>query len=264
MNTESRALLFAGCLLLAVTPGLAVNGGQLDGNAHPAVGFIYGTLGTDPCPIQVIGCTGILIDSTVFLTSGGCADVFLHPEEYGYNLAAVWVSFDGAYPLDGCAGASLVSQIVVNPAWDETSQHPIGDVGVMILASPAPVAPAALPAAGEIASLPSSQPYTVVSFGDADGGTDTSLATTTRRFAPATFKSLTAEILKLTLKKDANGPIMPCIGQLNEAGGAYLGVTNEVVGLIIGPDGGTCAVNGYQRLDVPTVRNFLANYVTLP
>jgi hypothetical protein len=264
MNTGRRALFLAGCLLLAATPALAVNGGQLDAGAHPAVGFIFGTLGTDPCASQVIGCSGVLIDPSVFLTSGGCADVFLHPENYGYNLAAVWVTFDGDNPFGACASASLVSQIVVNPGWVETSPTPAGDVGVLILASPAPVAASTLPTAGEIATLPSSQPYKVVAYGDDDGGTGTSLATLARRSSDADFKSLSSEVLTLTLARAAKGLPHTCIGAENEAGGAYLGTTNEVVALVISPTGGNCRTTDYQRLDVPSVRGFLANYVTLP
>lgn len=260
MSLARRCLVASlGCILIA-TPALAVNGGALDGGAHPAVGNIYGSTGATACDGQVLGCSGVLISPTVFLTSGGCAYAFAHPEDYGYVLTGIWISFDPSAPF-GCTSPTQVSSSIPNPAWNETTS-PYSNVGVMILAAASSVTPADLPPADLLATLSSSQPYTVVSFGDADGGAGTSAATLARRSASADFKSLNAEELMLTLNR--NGKIRTCIGAVNEAGAAYLDISNEIASLVILPDHGNCFSTDYQRLDVPSVRTFLSGYVTLP
>ena len=262
MSWSRKTASIAGLLLLSASPLLAVNGGALDSANHPAVGFIYGTLSTDACLGQVLGCTGVLVAPTVFLTSAECADSFANAHQYGYDLKAVWVSFNPSSPFD-CSGPSTVQQIAVNPAWDPAAADPAGNVGVMILADAAAPAPAGLPAEGRIDGLPITQIYTVVAYGDGNGGPSTSALDLERRSTTALSRKVDAEQLTLSLRQAVKGS-RPCIGQLNEAGPVYVGAGNEIVSLVTSHMRGSCWVADSQRLDVPSVRDFLSGYVALP
>jgi hypothetical protein len=269
MSTAARrVILTAGVLLAWIAPAGAIQNGTPDGNGHPAVGFILATVpGGDPCNLgsQAVGCTGVLVSSTVFLTSGGCTDAFLGAIQSGF-VDRVWVDFNPNNSFN-CADFVDVdeSQIATNPVFSAGTGNgnagSSGDVGVMVLAQPSTITPATLPVAARLDGLPTSQPYVAVAFG---GTRSANILEQIRRFADARFLGLGPDNLFLALDPDAGGGDRPCIGTLNEAGPAYVGSSNEIVALVL-EDHGNCPANGrFQRLDVQNVRSFLANYVTLP
>jgi hypothetical protein len=56
----------------------------------------------------------------------------------------------------------------------------------------------------------------------------------------------------------------PCITNVSSGGPAFLGATNEIISLAIFPPAGCHVALPFQRLDVDSVRGFLAGFVTLP
>jgi hypothetical protein len=52
------------------------------------------------------------------------------------------------------------------------------------------------------------------------------------------------------------------VGFFENGGGAFVTGTNEILSVI--PSQGCTTVSFNQRLDVPSVRNFLDDFVTLP
>jgi hypothetical protein len=247
----------AALLVLGIVPASAVNNGLLDDSGHPAVGFLVGSQDLSGCNGQAVGCSGVLIAPDVFLTSAGCADAFNEALATPGFITHVWVTFEPNDPFD-CSKFVGVASLTSNPAYDPARQGS-GNVGVALLSSPAAVTPADLPPANDLFSLARSQPYTVVAYGTEGDG---SVLTTQRRFASARSLGFTSEILALTLK--VGGPISSCIGGLNEGGGAFVGSSNQVEALITGDKGGCSPSTTYQRLDVPSVRSFLSDYVSLP
>lgn len=269
---SSSIVLGLGFAGLLVAPAFGVTNGRPDGNDHPSVAGIYATQGIGPCDGIIAGCTGVLISPTVVVTSRFCADFFKDPTEYGYTSQGIWVDFDPNQPFNRsgtCATPSHVdpNNIFLNPVFDPNATNPIGNMGVLILDAPAPSTPAALPTAGLVDSLLASQPYTVAATGgELSGVQGVSFSTIIRRAADGKFVAAGPEILRLSLERALSGARLPCTdGATDEAGGAFLGTSNMVVALVIAPEASACPhVADYQRLDVPSARNFLGNFVTLP
>src|SRR4029453_7597586 len=94
-NRFQVAALLCAALAFPAT-AFALEGAPLDGNQHPSVGYLFAQQ-TDPstCHGEILStCSATLLSSTVLVTTGSCADQFLHPEEYGYTLTAIWISFN--------------------------------------------------------------------------------------------------------------------------------------------------------------------------
>jgi hypothetical protein len=157
------ARLLAVCLLafLAVTPALAVQYGQPDGNAHPYVGLVvfYDTAGK-----ATHRCTGTLLSSTVFLTAGHCTE----------GAASARVYFDPqvirspqAYPYVG----GVTGTPHTYSGFDFSQLPNTGDIGVVVLDKPVVMATyGALPKAGFLDTLATKRgtqdvTFTVVGYG---------------------------------------------------------------------------------------------------
>jgi hypothetical protein len=244
-------------LVLGVVPVSAVNNGLLDDTSHPAVGLLVGSQDLSGCNGQAVGCSGVLIAPDVFLTTASCTEAFNEALATPGFITHVWVTFEPNDPFD-CSKFVPVASLTGNPDYDPSRQG-VGNVGVALLSSSASVTPAELPPANDLFSLARSQPYTVVAYGTESGG---NVLTTQRRFASARSLGFTSEILALTFK--VGGPIPSCIGGLNEGGGAFVDSTNKVEALVTVDKGGCNASSTYQRLDVPSVRTFLSDFVSLP
>ena len=237
-----RFTVFALGSLVAATLTFAITNGPLDGNNHPSLGFVFGQQ-SDPntCNAEIAeGCTAILVSPTVAISSGGCVENFGHPELHGFNLSAVWISFNGDDPFD-CSAASRVLEFHTHPLFDETQLDLPSDFGVFILAAPAAVAPATLPAADSQGGHVNSDDFEIV-----DWGIDAfeTFGTYRRRVAPARFMSNDADFLKIHLT--LNGSQI-CIGS-TEGGGAFLPASQSVVAMIHSSD------NNYK------VTSFLPKY----
>jgi len=261
-------------LLLATTPSFAVNDGLLDGSIHPAVGFLLGSQDPTGCSGQAVGCSAVLISPDVLITSAECALAFNEALVTPGFISHVWVTFEPNDPLDcrqfieiGSPGDDAIpftgdpneeTPLIPNPAFDP-ARGGSGNVAVGRLPAPVAIVPAVLPPAGDLFELSRLQPYTAVAYGI---DTDENILSVKRRFASARSLGFTSELLALTFK--VGGPIAACIGALNEGGAVFLESTNTIEALVTDTKGGCNANSTYQRLDVDSVREFLAPYVTLP
>src|SRR5262245_37733561 len=181
-------------LAIAVaSPALALE--TLDGSAHPSVGHIFAQQ-SDPntCAGEVIAaCTATLISPTVAVSSGSCAEVFANATNYGYNLTAIWISFNGSDPFD-CSTASRVDSIHFHPSFDETNPGTAFDIGVFILTAPAAAIPATLPAAGAQSGLVKKDPFDSVGWAQDSNG---NYFTARRRIGPVQFQSGNSDFLTM-------------------------------------------------------------------
>jgi len=120
--------------LTATGTAYGVIGGSLDAGRHQAAGALLVPTRNGLAP----ECSGVLIAPRVFLTAGHCTNAAL-------AAGGAYVVFDdelrpGSWtPIHGTA--------ITDPAYGHDSSDP-HDLGVILLDEDAPVAPAALPAAG--------------------------------------------------------------------------------------------------------------------
>ncbi|MGH9868578.1 MAG: hypothetical protein ACREAA_10510 [Candidatus Polarisedimenticolia bacterium] len=252
----------------------AVYNGSPDGTNHPAVGFVLGTIGQDPCDYnaQAIGCSGVLIAPDVFLSTAECTDAVKNSIDTGF-IDDGWIILDpyplvAGYPepLLDCTKMVHIESYDINPVY--FSSHGLqGDVGVMILAAPQTITPATLPTLNRLKPHPKKKlpDITTASFGEladpgSPGGFD--IFSLLRRFSHAAFGTITAETHLATFDP-APGPD-PCIGFVARGGPTFVTGMNQVVSLAQYP-ATTCDTSAqFQRLDVPSARSFLSNYVSLP
>jgi secreted trypsin-like serine protease len=126
MTRRWMVRLLAICLLavFAVSPALAVQYGEPDGDGHPHVGLAV--FYVDGVPSW--RCSGTLLSPTVFLTAGHCTD--------GADAAQVWFTPErpAGYPVSG----GVMGTPYTHP--DFVWQIPnTSDVGVIVLESPVDV-----------------------------------------------------------------------------------------------------------------------------
>lgn len=228
----------------------------LDGSAHPSVGHMFAQQ-SDPntCSAEVIaGCSATLISPTVAVTSGGCAEAFANAAEYGYNLTATWISFNGSDPFD-CATASRVDSLHFHPSFDPAVPGTSVDIGVAVLTAPAAAIPAALPAAGAQSGLVRGTPFDSVGWApDANAN----YLTLRRRVGPVELRSGDADFLIVRSVQQGN----VCAAGL-DGGGIFEPGGQNMAGLRNQGSKG-CKNASFLRLDTATSRDFLDDYVTLP
>ena len=274
-----RKLLFGiacVCALMLLGTGrpLAVYNGAEDGNAHPAVGFVLGTIGPDPCDYeaQAIGCSGVLIAPTVFLSTAECTDAIKDSIETGF-VDDGWVILDADPLVPGAPEAALdcskfvhIDGFDINPAYVSSLGNQ-GDVGVMILETAQSITPVSLPPRNRLKPHPRKRlpDITTASFGElanpaSPGGFD--IFTLARRQSHAAIGSVGSETHEAIL--DGSGTDQPCIGFVARGGPNFVTGDNEIVSLARYPNGACDDPATFQRLDVPSVRSFLSAYVTLP
>lgn len=248
-------------LAASATPALAIIGGEFDGDKHPYVGAI------DLRPTgRRIPCTGTLIAPTVFLTAGHCTR-FL--DEAGLTEARV--TFD---PLFGDTATFHVGSVYTNPAFRPapSAQNDSGDLGIIIFPQPIEgIAPASLPSANLLDRLgPNGLHDTVfptVGYGitrllggpNGSGHPDIDRSSAgTRMLASQTFFSLTGDWLRLSMLDDGR----VCTGDSGAPN--FLGNSNLVVAIGIGGDHACEAMDAALRVDAPSARGFLGQFVELP
>jgi secreted trypsin-like serine protease len=240
--------------LVAVTAGGAITYGTLDGSRHPEVGALLapqaysdGTWAT---------CTGTLIAPQVFLTAAHCE-----------GEARVAVSFASTYE----AGSSKVhwGDWVADPAYSQAQSDP-HDLAVVLLDKPVKgIAPARLPAAGSLARLSGDQQFTSVGYGaylvTSGPGGKTFHYDDTRLHATGTLNSVTPSWLRIS-QNPATGNGGTCYG--DSGGPNFLGAgaaeTDIVAGVTVTGDTPCRSTNVDYRLDTPSARAFLGQFVTLP
>ena len=242
--------------LVATPPAHAIVGGLPDGSGHPNVGAL------DLRPVGfVVPCSGTLVSPSVYVTAGHCTN-FL--ESNGITRGRV--TFD---PVFSDNATFYTGTVHTNPGFYTGSSSDPGDIGVVVLDTPVTgITPAALPTAGLLDQLGprglKSQPFVEVGYGvsrliKGGGAPDIDRSSAgTRRVATEAFDSLTNTILHLSVIGDGK----PCTG--DSGAPQFFGSSNAIAAEDITGDRACTAWVGGYRLDTPSARAFLGQYLTLP
>jgi hypothetical protein len=268
-------VLISVCGLLATAvPAGAITGGEADGDRHPNVGLIVFYQ-----PDGRFRCSGTLISPTILLTAGHCTFGTL-----GKTLVT-FKTFIAAQPPSGfpvaadpskgytaaelAAAGYLSGTAMAHPQYSQfTDLANWNDVGVIVLDKPVTgIAPAKLPPANYLNQF--GQPvlnstlFTMVGY-----GTEVTKPATgpqkpqpmsfplLRRFTTAPGQKLTPQILQLNGNpNDIRGGGGSCFG---DSGGPVF-LNGFVVGDASYVYTSNCRyLDGYQRVDIPVVQNWLA------
>jgi Trypsin len=228
-------------------------GGATDGNGHPHVGAIG-----PPAPGLA---SGVLISPTVVLTAGHATDRRLGPGQ-------ARVTFD---PVADASATWHTATAFTNPAFTQRQDDP-GDLGVVVLDQPVEgITPAQLPTASLLDGLAAhglhNEVFTVVGYGisrllggDDGGGKPRPDRTSggTRKVAHESFLSLTPGWLRLLMHEDGQ----TCLG--DSCSPVHLGAGNLIAAISITGDAACESTDAHARLDTPSARAFLGQYVALP
>ncbi len=232
LSVPSAVAIVLIALLVCGGTALAITGGVSDANRHPNVGsLVNNSDGTY--------CSGTLISPTIFLTAAHCAT----------DGSSVSVSFDPTYTstsrlYSGTFQADQYASAVV------VFRRPIRGI-----------APAQLPTAGQLTNLPSNRRFTVVGYGQRQWPIDP--GPVRRAYAVTTLSSVSGAYLQLSNIAGSGGA---CYG--DSGGPNFLGAGSTETDVIAGITSRGDQFCGYgyaaYRLDTPTARAFLGQYVRLP
>lgn len=254
--------------LVAVVQAQAITDGQPDGTGHPNVGVMVVDVGAGTQRL----CSGELIAPTQFLTAGHCVAFFVGNP----GVTIIGVSFDPVYDPSQPATVIPAASFTVDPLFgkDFGDRH---DLAVITLASPVQATPVVLPTAGLLDQLAAQgglngQDFTDVGYGATGyafgGGRPTKvdfLPTATRRVTTSPFKALEQNVLRLQGNTNATGEGGICYADSGSA--TYLNVngTEVAVGTVTQGGDSRCVGNDpFYRLDTPSARAFLSQFVALP
>ena len=249
--------------LIIAAPAGAIVGGENDGNQHPYVG----ALDVRPTGLT-IPCSGTLISPTVFVTAGHCVNFFLSRGIYEGK-----VTFDPAF--SDPSALFYTGTLHLHPEFREDQfanrRDDPHDIGVVVFHDAVTgIVPAQLPTAGMLDALGPgglrSYVFPVVGYGisiltggpngGGPPGIDRSSAGT-RKTGPWRFLSLTNDWLRFDMQD-----VRACVGDSGAPN--FLGYSSLVVGIGIGGDSVCGTMASDLRLDTPTTRAFLGQFVTLP
>jgi secreted trypsin-like serine protease len=244
-----RQLLMLAVLTVALTVTAAASGvigGDHDNGAHPSTGALVVPTPNGLAP----ECSGVLVAPQVFLTAGHCTEAAIADGD-------AYVVFDDE--LNSETWTTIHGTAITDPAFGLDPKNP-HDLGVVLLDTPAPVAPASLPAAGSAARL-AKQNVAPISVGYGySQRTDKKksfLYDGYRHQAAIPVANQDAALLKL---KDPNGASV-CFG--DSGGPQYLAGSTTIVSVTSGGNK-QCKKAWATRLDTASVRAFLSAYVQLP
>jgi hypothetical protein len=254
-----RRVILAGIAVIVATlafatPAGAITYGAPDGDGHPEVG---GLLAPKPYSDGTwVTCSGTLISPTVFLTAAHCDQ----------DVSRVAVTFDSSY--DPATGRTNWGTWHADPAYNQAQNDP-HDIAVVVFDKAVTgITPARLPQAGSLSNLTVGTRFTAVGYGaqsvTIDKGPSFHYADV-RYVATGGLRALTPSWLRISMNP-ARGDGGTCYG--DSGGPNFLGAgaseTNIVAGTTITGDFMCRATNVDYRLDTPSARAFLAQYVTLP
>lgn len=237
-------------LLLAASPAGAIVNGTVDGNRHPNVGGLVNA--TQYSDGTWLYCSGTLISSTVFLTAAHCGD----------QGERVRVTFDGAYEA---GDATHRGTFHADPAYPGPASD-THDIAVVVFDKPVKgITPARLPKAASLGSLKVGQSMTSVGYGayevtNEPGGHDY-LYDDVRMVAVGSLNAVNATWLRIS-GNEATGDGGTCYG--DSGGPNFLGTTDVVASTTITGDAICRATNDTYRMDTPSARAFLDDFVRLP
>ena len=251
-------------------PAGAITFGKPDRNRHPNVGALLADH-DEESPGPDILCSGTLIDSDVFLTAGHCT-AFLQSQ----GIRNVWVTFRPRYDEDDATPpGTFTGRYITHPDFGFSGPGGLSDphdMAVVLLNRSPGIAPAQLPPLGLLTRLKSEhrlddQTFTAVGYGtvreDKTGGPHAFFFDGIRRFALQSYLSLQPAWLLLSMQP-SKGDGGTCYG---DSGGPHFlgGVTsNLIVSTTVTGDAMCRATDKTYRLDTPSARAFLDNFVTLP
>ncbi len=249
-------LVVCSAFVVLVGSAMAITGGNVDGDGHPAVGALIAEIpGVGFRPL----CSGTLVSPTVFLTAGHCTAGLP-----ALGVTRVWVSFAPQLgPTNDLAGGSYVT----DPGYGH-DQADLHDLAVVLLDSPVTdVAPAALPTVGLLDERAlRGQLFTNVGYGsvgrETGGGPARFLYDLQRRVSLAPFSALTRSSLKLQGNLSATGLGGVCFG--DSGGPAFLGGSATIAAITSGGNQACAGPSDAYRLDTVAARRVLGRFVLLP
>jgi hypothetical protein len=244
-----------GVMLLTVSPGAAIIGGQPDGDAHPYVGFVANSEAF---------CSGTLIAPTVFLTAGHCTSLF----QQTFPDDPVIVTF--ASDLSSADQFILASDIVTDPDFCLACAPGLpgfdtNDVGLVFLSQPVTDRGfGVLPSPNLLDGLNLKQEtFTVVGYGVQNfavgGGKPQPTVDGLRYFAnvqPIGIKNRVGDMfLKVSSSKGGT-----CFG--DSGGPTFLSDQTTIVAVTSFGTNSRCAGVGYnQRIDRQDILDFINSYL---
>ncbi len=243
-------VILLAALLSVATPAQAITYGELDGNQHPNVGGLVSA--HQYSDGTWLYCSGTLISPTVFLTAAHCDE----------GTALVTVTFDTDYKAgDQTYTGTWYSDPLYT--WKENDPH---DLAVVVFDKPIKgITPASLPGEDSLSELSGSQQFTSVGYGayevtNGPGG-HRYLYNDVRMVATGTLNSINPAWLRISMNP-ATGNGGTCYG--DSGGPNFLGTTDIVAATTITGDAVCRSTNVTYRLDTPSARSFLSQFVALP
>jgi V8-like Glu-specific endopeptidase len=243
--------LMAAVALVCAATATAITGGGPDGNGHPEVGMLLAPHAFSDGTWEE--CSGTLISPTVFLTAEHCDE----------GLSQVRVSFASQY-VDG-KSTTYTGTWHGNPLYNQSQNDP-HDVAVVVFDKPVKgITPARLPSAGQLDSLSVGDPIVSVGYGAQSvtmgAGGATFHYADIRYVATGSVNAINPAWIRASMNP-ATGDGGTCYG--DSGGPNFLGDTDIVAGTTITGDFVCRATNVDYRLDTPSARAFLGQFVALP
>ncbi len=239
MNCGKKLILILAAALAVAGPAYAITGGSADGGGHPAVGLLLADAG----PAGFLpDCSGALVAPDVFVTAAHCF--------VGTASNRVLVTFD---PEASGSSAFRPGLAFADPAFNRDKQD-LHDLAVVKLLAPVTgVTPLSLPAAGVVDSpaLRSAQ-LTNVGYGYFDRSF---VFDGIRRVSVSNVTNARPTELRL-----AEQPGGVCFG---DSGGPRL--LGSTILAVTSTGNRNCTGQSLSyRLDTPSARAFLSQFVALP
>jgi Trypsin len=254
-----RRVVWAVIVGVAVTvafaaPAGAITYGVPDGTGHPEVGALLAPHAYSDGTWET--CTGTLISPTVFLTAAHCDQ----------GVSRVAVTFEPSY--DPATGKTYWGTWHADPSFNQAQSDP-HDVAVVVLDKAVKgITPARLPQAGSLDGLALGAGITAVGYGAQSVSIDhgpTFHYADIRYVAEGGLEALNPSWLRASMNP-ALGDGGTCYG--DSGGPNFLGAgadeTTIVAATTITGDFMCRATNVDYRMDTPSARAFLGQYVTLP
>ena len=254
MRKASLFVALAAALVFAAAGSAITNGGP-DGNGHPEVGALLAQQAFSDGTWEE--CTGTLISARVFLTAEHCDE----------GVSRVEVTF--APTFDRATSTTYWGTWHGDPRYSQSQSDPNDLAVVMLDKEVKGITPARLPAAGSLSGLAGDQQFTSVGYGaqsvtSGPGGKIFHYADI-RYVAIGTLNSITPAWLRIS-QNASTGNGGTCYG--DSGGPNFLGAgsseTNIVAATTITGDTPCRSTNVDYRLDTPSARAFLGQFVTLP
>jgi len=255
MNRAFLGGLAAFTVLILASGAGAITYGVPDGNGHPEVGALLAQQAFSDGTWEE--CSGTLIAPKVFLTAAHCDE----------GVSRVAVTFDSSYEYP--SGTTYWGTWHADPSYDQAQSDP-HDLAVVVLDKAVKgITPASLPRADSLSGLSGDQQFTSVGYGaqgvtNGPGGKTYQYADV-RYVSTGTLNSINPAWLRIS-QNPATGNGGTCYG--DSGGPNFLGAgaseTNIIAGTTITGDTPCRSTNVDYRLDTPSARAFLGQYVTLP